>query len=132
MPPKVYTFVGMIGIIYVLFFQGVVTTSSDVDQVVYVYEKDEGPVPRPVAGALMEINLNESLEIEATEFEDDTVNPDGEIPDQYAGAAEQIEDSQKTDIPRLVVLADGEVVKIIKGSKEKPITYEQVMESIGN
>ena len=123
MNPRVYTFIGMIGIVYVLFFQGVVTTSSDVDQVVYVYEKDEGPVPRPVAGALMEINLDEDLKIEATEFEDDTVDPDGDVPEQYQAA---LAAAKEAGLPALVVLSGDTVVKVIKN----PSTMEQVMESI--
>ena len=111
------------GIAYILFIQDTRITSGDLDQVVYVYEKDDGPVPRPVAGALMEINLNEALKIEATEFESDTVDPDGDVPEQYQAA---LAAAKEAGLPALVVLAGDTVVKVIKN----PSTMEQVMESI--
>jgi|TARA_R110000824_G_scaffold8334_5_gene37602 hypothetical protein len=120
---NIYTLIGLAGIAYILFIQDTRITSGDLDQVVYVYEKDDGPVPRPVAGALMEINLNESLKIEATEFESDTVDPDGDVPEQYQAA---LAAAKEAGLPALVVLAGDRVVKVIKD----PSTMEQVMESI--
>ena len=120
---NIYTLIGLAGIAYILFIQDTRITSGDLDQVVYVYEKDDGPVPRPVAGALMEINLNESLKIEATEFESDTVDPDGDVPEQYQAA---LAAAKEAGLPALVVLAGDTVVKVIKD----PSTMEQVMESI--
>jgi len=120
---NIYTLIGLVGIAYILFIQDTRITSGDLDQVVYVYEKDDGPVPRPVAGALMEINLNESLKIEATEFESDTVDPDGDVPEQYQAA---LAAAKEAGLPALVVLAGDTVVKVIKN----PSTMEQVMESI--
>ena len=120
---NIYTLIGLVGIAYILFIQDTRITSGDLDQVVYVYEKDDGPVPRPVAGALMEINLNEELKIEATEFESDTVDPDGDVPEQYQAA---LAAAKEAGLPALVVLAGDTVVKVIKD----PSTMEQVMESI--
>lgn len=120
---NIYTLIGLAGIAYILFIQDTRITSGDLDQVVYVYEKDDGPVPRPVAGALMSINLNESLKIEATEFESDTVDPDGDVPEQYQAA---LAAAKEAGLPALVVLAGDTVVKVIKN----PSTMEQVMESI--
>ena len=120
---NIYTLIGLVGIAYILFIQDTRITSGDLDQVVYVYEKDDGPVPRPVAGALMEINLNEALKIEATEFESDTVDPDGDVPEQYQAA---LAAAKEAGLPALVVLAGDRVVKVIKD----PSTMEQVMESI--
>lgn len=120
---NIYTLIGLAGIAYILFIQDTRITSGDLDQVVYVYEKDDGPVPRPVAGALMEINLNEELKIEATEFESDTVDPDGDVPEQYQAA---LAAAKEAGLPALVVLAGDTVVKVIKN----PSTMEQVMESI--
>jgi hypothetical protein len=120
---NIYTLIGLVGIAYILFIQDTRITSGDLDQVVYVYEKDDGPVPRPVAGALMEINLNEALKIEATEFESDTVDPDGDVPEQYQAA---LAAAKEAGLPALVVLAGDTVVKVIKN----PSTMEQVMESI--
>jgi hypothetical protein len=120
---NIYTLIGLAGIAYILFIQDTRITSGDLDQVVYVYEKDDGPVPRPVAGALMEINLNEALKIEATEFESDTVDPDGDVPEQYQAA---LAAAKEAGLPALVVLAGDRVVKVIKD----PSTMEQVMESI--
>tara|TARA_R100000306_G_C4314674_1_gene111997 strand:- start:260 stop:640 length:381 start_codon:yes stop_codon:yes gene_type:complete len=120
---NIYTLIGLVGIAYILFIQDTRITSGDLDQVVYVYEKDDGPVPRPVAGALMEINLNEELKIEATEFESDTVDPDGDVPEQYQAA---LAAAKEAGLPALVVLAGDTVVKVIKN----PSTMEQVMESI--
>lgn len=73
-----------------------------VDRVTYVYEKDQGGVPPAVAVALMELNAAGS--IVATEFEDDTVDGDGEVPEQY-----KIASGAATTIP-CVVAQDGAVV----------------------
>jgi hypothetical protein len=96
---------------------------SEPTQVVYVYSKDAGPVPRPVAGALMDINANEKLGIEATEFEHDTTDGDGDVPEQYRAAKRAAE---AAGLPAVVVLAGGRVIATVKA----PSTHSQIMELI--
>ena len=123
MKVNIYTLIGLAGIIYIFWVGGGSITSGKPDQVVYVYEKDDGPIPRPVAGALMQLNQNETLGIEATEFEDDTVDSGGEVPDQYQVA---LSAAREAGLPALVVLSKGRVTATIKS----PTTLEQVMDIV--
>jgi hypothetical protein len=121
-----YTVIGIVGIVYILLNNGVGLpgTTGQIAQVVYVYEKDSNPVPRPVAGALMAINADEESEIEATEFEEDTVDGDGDVPEQYEAA---LKAARESGLPALVVLdADGRIIRVVSS----PTTEEQVMEAI--
>ena len=121
-----YTLIGIVGIVYILMNNGVGLPgmTGQPAQVVYVYEKDSNPVPRPVAGALMAINADEESGIEATEFEDDTVDGGGDVPEQYKAA---LRAARKSGLPALVVLdADDRIIEVVSN----PTTEEQVMESI--
>jgi hypothetical protein len=121
-----YTFIGIVGIAYILMNDGVCLpgTTGQITQVVYVYEKDSNPVPRPVAGALMAINADKESGIEATEFEEDTVDGDGDVPEQYEAA---LKGARESGLPALVVLdADGRIIRVVSS----PTTEEQVMEAI--
>lgn len=94
-----------------------------VARVTYVYEKDSNPVPPGVAVALAEIN-KETPDIIATEFEDDTRDGTGEVPDQYAVALQAAKDE---GIPCLVVEDNrGEVLRVVRA----PTTQEQVEEAL--
>jgi len=86
----------------------------------YVYEKDDGGVPPPVAAALDKLN-RERPGFVASPFEDDTVDGAGETPEQYKVA----KDAAKK-LPSLVVQAGTKVLKVV----EDPKTLEQVMEAV--
>jgi hypothetical protein len=91
-----------------------------VTMVTYVYEKDQTSVPRPVSLALQQLNAGGS--IVATEFEEDTVDGTGDIPDQYKIA---LAEARQSGLPALVVQAGNSVVRVIKDPK----TAESVLEA---
>lgn len=88
---------------------------------VYVYEKDRGTPPPPVLAALDRINRERK--IRATTFEQDTVDGEGEVPDQYQAP---LIAAQETGLPALVVMAGNKVLKVVKA----PQSEQQVMEAI--
>lgn len=92
-----------------------------VTAVTYVYEKDKGLVPKGVAKALQE--LNDGGSIVATEFEEDTVDGDGNVPDQYKAA---LTAAKEAGIPCLVVIYDKGPPKIVPN----PQTPESVLEAV--
>lgn len=98
-----------------------VLTNDKVDRVTYVYEKDDGGVPPQIAKAMMDMN---AVGIVATEFEDDTVDGDGQVPDQH-----KVADTAAKDVgqPCLVSQAGEKVIRVIKTTKAT--TYEQAMEA---
>jgi hypothetical protein len=98
-------------------------STTKVDRVTYVYEKDQGGVPVNVQVALAKIN--EGRKILASEFEDDTVDGDGDVPDQYKIALEQ---SKTTGIPCLVVQSGTKVVRVVKITKTT--TLNEIMEAV--
>lgn len=85
----------------------------------YVYEKDETAVPSPVRSALSTLNKNG---IVATEFEEDTVNGDGETPAQYRVP---LAAAKAAGPPALVVTAGDKVLRVVKSPK----TAEEVLEA---
>jgi hypothetical protein len=91
-----------------------------VTRVTYVYEKDHNNVPRPVSLALQQLNAGGS--IVAAEFEEDTVDGTGEVPDQFKIA---LAEARKTGLPSLVVQAGDSVVRVLKS----PTTLESVLEA---
>jgi len=90
---------------------------AKVTQVTYVWEKDTSAIPRPVASALNKLN---QLGILATDFEEDTVDGDDQVPDQYKIA---LEAARKAGLPSLVVQSGEKVVKVLKDPK----TLEEVL-----
>jgi hypothetical protein len=91
-----------------------------VTQVTYVYEKDDGPVPRPVEYAVRQLNKKGIL---GSIFEKDQRTGDGEVPEQYKIA---LEAGREAGLPSLVVQAKQNVLKIVKG-----VTTEQhVMDAV--
>lgn len=76
---------------------------------VYVYEKDEQPVP---AGVTVGIDrLNRERGIVATLLEDDTTDGTGEVPEQYRAA---LNAGRKAGLPALVVLAGDTVLAVVR------------------
>jgi hypothetical protein len=92
-----------------------------IDRVTYVWEKDSGPVPRQVSAALQRINAERSG-IVASEFEDDTTDGNGEVPDQYKAA---LAASKTAGVPVLGLQAGPVVVKAWN-----PSTEAEIMEAI--
>jgi hypothetical protein len=74
-------------------------------RVTYVYEKDQTAIPPEVAAALNELNLKGWT---ASEFEEDTRDGEGQVPDQYVKALTL---ATEKGLPALVVeTPNGEVV----------------------
>lgn len=95
---------------------------SKVTRVTYVYEKDHTIIPRPVALALQRINAESGGSVIASEVEDDVVDGEGQIPDQYAIA---IEAARKAGLPSLVVQSGATVLRVVAA----PVTEQSVMEA---
>lgn len=79
---------------------------------VYVYEKDDGPVPAGVSSGID--RLNREKKITASMCEDDTVDGTGEVPEQYRVA---VDAARKAPLPAFVVLSGSTVIKVVKSPK---------------
>lgn len=77
----------------------------------YIYEKDQGGIPAPVAAALDKLNRR-TPKVLATTFERNTVDGSGEVPEQYRIAL----DAAK-ELPSLVVQAGEKVLAVVKNPK---------------
>lgn len=95
-------------------------TTQKADRATYVYEKDDGIVPRPVSFALKELNKQGII---ATSFEIDSTTGRNTIPTQDAIAVKSARD---TGLPCLIVQSGDTVLKIVRA----PTTEEQVMEAV--
>lgn len=94
---------------------------STVTAAVYVYEKDDGPIPPGVAAGID--RLNRERKIVASLFEDDTVDGTGETPDQYKPA---LAAAKSKCIPSLVVLAGTNAIKVV----DRPKTADDVVGAV--
>lgn len=94
-------------------------TPKKITRVTYVFEKDSHHVPRPVALALQRLN---AAGIMASEFEEDTLDGSGRIPEQYAIP---LAAAQQAGLPALVVQSHFAVVRVLKN----PQTETEVMEA---
>lgn len=94
---------------------------TTVTAAVYVYEKDDGPVPSGVYVGIEKLNREKN--ILASLFEDDTVDGTGETPEQYKPA---LEAARAKSIPSLVVLSGTNVITVV----EKPQTEKEILEAI--
>jgi hypothetical protein len=88
-------------------------------RVTFVYEKDQSNTPRPVAAALQRLN---TMGILASEFEEDSLDGSGEVPDQYKIA---LEAARSAGLPALVVQSGDVVKRVVKN----PTTEAAVMEA---
>jgi hypothetical protein len=86
---------------------------------VYVFEKDSNSVPRAVASALQQLNAAGS--VVATEFERDTTDGAGEVPDQYLAA---LDAAVKAGLPCLVVLSGKTVLRTVRDPKTEAAVLE--------
>lgn len=91
-------------------------------RVTLVYEKDLTSTPRPVASALQKLNADGSG-IVASEFDDDTVDGTGQVPDQYKTA---LAEAAKAGLPALVVEFSDGTTRTVKDPK----TAEHVAEAV--
>ncbi len=94
-----------------------VDPSTKATAATYVYEKDETAISFGVAAGLN--RLNREKKIVATLFEADTVDGDGDVPDQYRVP---LVEAQKVGLPALVVTAGPDVLNVVKA----PATEEAV------
>jgi hypothetical protein len=92
-----------------------------VTAVAYVYEKDQTAPPVGVQTGLN--RLNREKKIVATLFEEDTVDGNGETPDQYKAA---LAAAREAGLPSLVVSNGSVVLKVVKA----PTTEEHVLGAI--
>jgi len=89
--------------------------------VTYVYEVRDTPVP---VGVTTGINrLNRERNIRATAIDDDILDGDGDVPDQYKVP---ITEAHKVGLPALVVTSGDKALKVVKD----PRTEQQVFEAI--
>lgn len=79
---------------------------------VYVYEKDDGPVPAEVSSGLDK--LNRERKVLAVLFEDDTLDGDGQVPEQFKPA---LHAAKEAAIPSLVVLSGTSVIRVVRSPK---------------
>ena len=89
--------------------------SGKVTQATYIYEKDESVPPRDVQAALRDLNANGIL---AAAIDDDVVNGDGDVPEQYKIALA----AAAGKIPCLVVQAGDKVLKVIEDPTAADVT----------
>jgi hypothetical protein len=95
-------------------------TTLKTTQVVYVYEKDDGPVPSEVAAALGELNLIDGMR--ANLIEQDVKNGKVSAPDQFKIP---FDEAKKLGLPSLIVMADS----TIKNRLKAPTTKQQVIDA---
>ena len=86
---------------------------------IYVYEKDESPVPTGVTVALDTLNRRG---IVANLYEADTTDGDGDVPTQFAAA---LEAAKTSGLPALVVLSGSSVLRVVPA----PATDAAVLEA---
>lgn len=89
------------------------------DAATYVYEKDANPVPAPVRSALNTLNRQG---IKANEFEQDTKDGTGDVPEQFKVP---LVAAKEAGLPALVVTGEGKVIRTVKA----PTTEQQVLEA---
>jgi len=92
------------------------------NRLTYVYEKDQGNVPKPVAFALQRLNVDSGGSVVASEFEEDTVNAFGQVPAQYKLA---LEAARSAGLPALVIQSGNVIIRVVKN----PTTEAHVLEA---
>lgn len=96
---------------------------SKITAAIYVYEKSQSAVPRPVAAAISRLNVDRSgAGFSASIVEQDATTGAGTVPKQYAAA---IEAAKREGLPALVVMAGEVVAKVVRN----PTTEEHVLEA---
>lgn len=98
----------------------VVPPTEDLTKVTYIYEKDDNSVPRPVAGALHKLN---ATGVVATEFEEDSTDGLGEVPDQYKIA---LKAAREEGLPAAVFQAGDVILKVV----HDPQTEADILEAL--
>lgn len=98
----------------------VVVAPAKANRAVYVYEKDESPVPTGVTVAMDKLNR---AGIVANLYEADTTDGDGDVPTQFAAA---LEAAKTAGLPALVVLSGTSVLRVVPA----PATDAAVLEAV--
>lgn len=98
-------------------------TPMRIDRVTYVYEQRDNNVPGPVSFALDRLN-KEYKDVIATSFEEDTLDGDDEVPDQYKIA---LAAAQNVGLPALVIQAGTTVVRVLKDPKTEAEVMNEVL-----
>ena len=111
----------LILLLLILSQAGGMVSTTGVDRVTYVYEKNDGAVPRPISYALRKLNEQKIL---ATELEVDPENGLGQSPTQDQIA---VDAAKGAGLPALVVQSGATVTKIVKA----PTAVQQVAEATG-
>lgn len=88
--------------------------------VTYVYEKDQGPIPRPVQAALNKLH-SEASGVVASLFEDDSTTGTGGVPKQYQVP---LRAAREAGLPALVVTSGEVVLKVVKAPKTEAEVLE--------
>lgn len=91
---------------------------TKVEAVTYVYEKDAGSIPPPVAAVLSKLNAQDII---ATTFDVDTTDGAGEVPDQYKVA---VVEAKRIGLPALVATGGGKVIRIVKDPQTEVAAME--------
>ncbi len=81
-----------------------VISPSQITSIDYVYERDATRIPQDIRSWLREVN--EKTDIVASEIDDDTVDPSGNL-------RTSIKEAKKAGIPALVVMAGEKALKIV-------------------
>lgn len=97
-----------------------VVVESATDRAVVVYEKDEHVITSEVKAALNELNRSG---IQATLFEVDSKDGDGDVPEQYKLP---LEAAKKAGLPAMVVMGGGKVLRVVTMPKTKAQVDEAV------
>jgi hypothetical protein len=95
--------------------------NSEITAAVWVYEKDDGEPPSSVRVALD--RLNRERKILATTFDDDSVDGDGEVPDQYKAPLEAAKNYQ---LPVLVLMKRSGPPEVIRAPKTEQEVWDAV------
>lgn len=98
----------------------VVVSPAKATAAVYVFEKDESPVPTGVTVALDTLNRRGVV---ANLYEADTTDGDGDVPTQFAAA---LEAAKTSGLPALVVLSGSSVLRVVPA----PSTDAAVLEAV--
>lgn len=99
----------------------ILAPKTEATAAVYVFEKDDGPVPGFVTVAVNRLNIERK--ILATLFEADDENGNREVPAQYRAP---LAAAKAAGIPALVVMAGEKVIRVIP----KPATEDEIWRAV--
>jgi hypothetical protein len=109
-----------LALLYFALRGGLPNTVTVSGPVTYVYEKDSGGVPSPVAASISKLNQRGII---ATVFEQNSVDGMNEVPDQYKVP---LAAAKEAGLPSLVVQSGTKVLRVIKD----PRTEEDMQKAV--